>query len=182
MTDEFDKFIEEKTKKTESSFDPEKEKKEWFDYIDEFYNMLWTSLDKYRDSGKIIIEHYDVEISEEYLGTYTAKGLRLQVGNDVIKFIPIGTFLIGTKGRIDLEGPSKSFSFILVDKNSKGPNIQVKMYTSEEEKRKDEENEKSKPIVTPDWTWKLLKIDHDVEFVDLNNEIFLKCIMETVNG
>ena len=52
-------------------------------------------------------------------------------------FEPIGTLLIGTKGRIDMEGVKGRVQFILADKSSKGMKVNVSIsIDGENQKRK----------------------------------------------
>ena len=43
------------------------------------------------------------------------------MGNAEIIFTPIGTLLIGAKGRIDMTSNAGTVKFVLVDKNLSGP-------------------------------------------------------------
>ena len=46
-----------------------------------------------------------VNLTEEYLGKYSAKRLDIYVGSEIISLIPRGTLIMGSNGRIDMRGP-----------------------------------------------------------------------------
>ena len=59
-----------------------------------------------------------MELNEENIGTYTATRLKVVIGDEDITLTPIGTLLIGAKGRVDVEGSARTSRLILIDKNA----------------------------------------------------------------
>ena len=46
-----------------------------------------------------------MNLTDEYLGKYSAKRLDIYVGSEIISLIPRGTLIMGSNGRIDMRGP-----------------------------------------------------------------------------
>lgn len=165
------------SKSEEKEIDWQSQKEEWLGFINLFYTSLEQWLSPYKEQGKVSYEYKDLQLTEEYIGTYSAKAMTVDFAGQKLTFEPIGTLLIGTKGRIDMEGVKGRVQFILADKNSKGMNISVSI-TNNGEKPKEQEPQK-----TPDWTWKIvLRESRKVSFVDFNEENFFDALMEVVNG
>ena len=50
------------------------------------------------------------------------------------------------------------------------------------EKQKGIENEKKQPKVQIDWVWKITSNPPRIKYTELNQETFLQCLMEVING
>lgn len=95
---------------------------------------------------------------------------------------PIGTVLIGTKGRVDFSGRAGTVRFILADKSSSGPKFETRIFMSEEEKNKFEEQEKNNPKPEINWVWKISSDPPKITYTALNQDTFLQCLMQVING
>ena len=165
------------SKPDEKEIDWESQKREWLDFIEQFYKSLETWLSPYKEQGTVSYTYKDLELTEEYIGTYNVKVMTVDFAGQKLTLEPIGTLLIGTKGRIDMEGVKGSVQFILADKNSKGMKVSVSI-SMDGEKPKEKE-----PRKAPDWTWKIvLRESRKVSFVEFNEENFFDALMEIVNG
>ncbi|WP_446808937.1 hypothetical protein ACH50O_16990 [Methylomonas sp. 2BW1-5-20] len=164
-------------KSEEKEIDWQSEKSEWLKFIGQFYDLLEEWLSPYQKQGKVSYAYKELQLTEDYIGTYTVKAMTVDFAGQKLTFEPIGTLLIGTKGRIDMEGVKGRVQFILADKNSKGMKISVAISI-------DGETPKGKePQEIPDWTWKIvLRESRKVSFVDFNEENFFNALMEVVNG
>ncbi|MBN1006959.1 hypothetical protein [Amphritea pacifica] len=165
------------SKSEEKEIDWQSQKDEWLAFIDQFYNTLEQWLSPYKEQGAVSYSYKDLQLTEEYIGTYTVKVMTVDFAGQRLTFEPIGTLLIGTKGRIDMEGVKGRVQFILADKDSKGMKVSVSI-SIDGEKQKEKKNQK-----TPDWTWKIvLRESRKVSFVEFNEENFFDALMEIVNG
>ncbi|WP_447071735.1 hypothetical protein [Shewanella indica] len=165
------------SKSEEKEIDWQSQKDEWLAFIDQFYKALEQWLSPYKEQGTVSYSYKDLQLTEEYIGTYTVKVMTVDFAGQKITFEPIGTLLIGTKGRIDMEGVKGRVQFILADKDSKGMKVSVSI-SIDGEKPKEKKNQK-----TPDWTWKIvLRESRKVSFVEFNEENFFDALMEIVNG
>lgn len=165
------------SKSEEKEIDWQSQKDEWLEFIDQFYKTIEQWLSPYREQGTVSYSYKELQLTEEYIGTYTVKVMIVDFAGQKLTFEPIGTLLIGTKGRIDMEGVKGRVQFILADKDSKGMKVSVSISIDGE---KQEEKKKQK---TPDWTWKIvLRESRKVSFVEFNEGNFFDALMEIVNG
>lgn len=164
-------------KKKVVELDLEKEKLLWLDNIKKFYKLAKESLDKYIDNGTVTFRYIDRTLTEELLGTYPVQEVQITIGREVVKLCPIGTFLIGARGRIDMIGPKGKVRFTIVPPASTGPQVIVRI--------DDElENEQSSdPVVPPEmWVWKIATPPPRISYIDLTTETFQSALMEVING
>ena len=163
------------TMTSESDIDWGRQKKEWLNFIQVFYDSIERWLKPYVDQKKLEFKYTDINLSEEHLGTYSVKSMKIRFAEQLIKLEPIGTLLIGTKGRIDMEGPRGTVQFILADKNSKG--MRVNVYIGGMPQKKKEEPKE------PVWTWKIvLREQRRISYDEFNEDTFFNALMEVVNG
>lgn len=159
-----------------------KEKQDWLNFIDIFYKQVKSWLEDYHSKGLVKYSYTNKNITEENIGSYEVKKLDLTLAGSRVTFDPIGTLLIGAKGRIDLVGPKETIKFVLVDKSSKGLKFSftTTVITGNDTIDYSSKKENIKKI---DWTWKILtrhssKISYD-EFTEDN---FFEALMESING
>jgi len=86
--------------------------------ITDFYSLVQKWLQAYKKKGQATLEFIPYRLNEEYIGNYETKKLHLKLASQEVVFIPIGTRLFGSKGRIDMEGSVGKVKFLLTDKNS----------------------------------------------------------------
>lgn len=92
-------------KKEEAPVDWNKQKQDWLNFIDDFYSKITDWLEDYKKQDLVEFSYTDKSITEEYIGSYSVKKMDLKLVGNILTFEPIGTLLIGAKGRIDLIGP-----------------------------------------------------------------------------
>lgn len=97
----------------------------WLRELDALYSAMQEYLKSYIDSGEITIERRPVQLTEDYLGTYDADALFLCIGDDEVIAKPVGTLLIGSRGRVDLSGPRKTLRMVLLDNDSPAIKIDI---------------------------------------------------------
>ncbi|MBQ9525560.1 MAG: hypothetical protein IJR69_10660 [Bacteroidaceae bacterium] len=124
--EDFNKFLKalqdkEKAKRDKRrQFDPAERIYRFQTLVSEFFNTLET--DWFRDSvaeGLMTIEREQISISEDSLGIYNTEKCRLIMGAEKIEFIPIGTVLLGTDGRIDMVYKRNEVMFVHVGEKVK---------------------------------------------------------------
>ena len=105
--------------------------------------------------------------------------LLLWVSIFLITLSGIGTILIGgAKGRVDMTGNAGTIRLILAERNAIEPKIDVNVYFSSEKIRKKQDMEEKKP----DLVWKISTNPPKVKYSDLNQDTFLKCLIQVCNG
>jgi hypothetical protein len=51
------------------------------------------------DSGDVKLQNRDLEVTEEFVGTYTVPALDIFVGRERVEFRPMGVTVLGAEGR-----------------------------------------------------------------------------------
>lgn len=175
MNDNFDDFIRKQVRSSTgegTSLDLAKEKETWLTKIDKLYELVHQSLRNYIDDGSINVEVTDFPLHEQLLGSYTAKAARIMVGRQVVTLKPVGTFLIGARGRVDMTGPRGITKFVIVP-----PNAQRVQVTITEVKPGDRPKP-AEPTAPPEtWVWKIATPPPRITYTELNAESFRSALM-----
>ncbi len=95
---------------------------EWQENLKVLYGTIESYLQPFTENGKIKITYRDVQLYEDGLGDYTVQEAAITLGEKTLSLKPIGTLLIGAKGRVDLTGAYGSAKLIFAD-FSKFPEI-----------------------------------------------------------
>ena len=129
---------------------------EWKTYVSKLYDQVEHWIKKSGVSQKVQIERELISISENYIGSYKIDQLLLKVGDNIIRFIPQGRLIIGSRGRVDIVCGSKKVLLLLLGKNAK-PSITVQEFhsKSEYEKHQKTESKKVKKNPSQDLVWKI---------------------------
>jgi len=154
----FEQFLE--TQQRLLPMDASERRTWWLERLEEFYALIESFLTDYIHSQKISITRMKLQINEELTGPYDATALTVHVGANEVNLRPIGTYLIGARGRVDLVGPVGKVHFVLVEKDAKSPTDGTSL----------------------SWEWKISTRPPKIKYFDVNREIFLDALMEVVNG
>jgi hypothetical protein len=176
---QFDEFVKREQQQS-VSFNPEFEKEEWLRSLDALYTRIESFLQEYISSGEVKREYRPVDLTEEYIGSYAAKEMVLSIGRRKVRLTPVGTFIIGAKGRVDLTGPNGSFQIMLVDsKVTKTSDLIQVTVTVGNKSPKPKSPEQPKDI---QWEWKTVTRPPERRFIELTQEVFFELVMEAANG
>jgi hypothetical protein len=124
--EDFNKFLKalqdkEKAKRDKRrQFDPAERIYRFQTLVSDFFDTLETEW--FRDSvaeGLMTIEREQISICEDSLGRYNTEKCRLIMGAEKIEFVPIGTVLLGTDGRIDMVYKRNEVMFVHVGEKVK---------------------------------------------------------------
>ena len=130
VAETFDDFVKQRTDLARQSAEAVNSKEtlaDWLRELNALYSTMEGFLQSYTESGQIKIERRPVQLTEEYLGTYDAEALAMLIGNDEVTAQPVGTLLIGSRGRVDLSGFRKTLRIVLLEKG--GPMMMKKKIT-----------------------------------------------------
>lgn len=106
ILDSFGELLVKKTQEVEANkIIWEERKSTWLKSIDELYKEINFWLSDFQKAELLKIKEKEIELNEEYIGKYKTKRLEIYLGNDIITFTPKGTLIIGSYGRIDMNGP-----------------------------------------------------------------------------
>lgn len=179
---EFDRFLEDhETYRPElvGQVDPQEQLNEWLEYIETLYNKVENWLDDYIKKGRVALTYEELNITEELIGNYTVKQMNLSFAGNTIKLKPVGTMLIGTRGRVDIEGGVSKIRLLLIDKKTKElaqNKASSSYYVCEPEMEYDAEYKNDL------WRWKIATAPPNVAYIELNEETFFDALLEIANG
>jgi len=163
--------------KKQSEIDWDAQKKEFLDFIKEFYSSIEGWIQPYVDQGKLTYDYKTITLSEDNIGTYDVEKMNINFAGQQVKIEPVGTLLIGTKGRIDMEGARGRVQFILADKDSKGIRVNASI-SIDRAPKKEQQN-----VKIPSWTWKIVLRDSKmISYEDFTEGNFFNGLMEIING
>lgn len=79
-------------------------KDQWVRAVGSLYALVQTMLRESVESRDVSLRTFDVEVTEDFIGTYTIPALELSVGGEWVEFRPKGITIIGAAGRVDIRG------------------------------------------------------------------------------
>jgi hypothetical protein len=176
----FDEFVKSQQVPEHPEIDWNQRRDEWLQNLNDLYSRIQGFLKEYIDSGQMQFESSSIELYEENIGRYAARQVTLKIGRKQVKFQPVGTLLIGSKGRVDVVGPGVTDArLVLIDSKATHASDMVRVYVSLDGKP---------PIVPKDepreikWEWKMVTRPPERRFIELTQETFFQMIMEVANG
>ncbi len=177
----------------DEAIDWNKERDDWLGYLQELYARIAEYLDEYIKGGTIKLRDSMIELNEENIGAYKAKRLVIAIGAQEIVFTPVGTLLIGSKGRVDVEGSAGKSRLVLIDKNLTYSRNMFRVTVTDNPPGVTTStfppggNSMPSPEPTPspneiEWAWKIVTRPPAMQFTELNKETFFEMLMEVSNG
>lgn len=126
MSDRFMQFVQEQRRQAEmdaAAMTPERDKQRWLEHLQRLDDQVRAWLSEYIEAGAVEVVTEPIVVQEEQVGQYQAPQAKIHVGSHTVKLKPIGAFLIGAYGRVDMEGPRGICRLILVPENANTPRI-----------------------------------------------------------
>lgn len=179
---DFDKYLEQKQKahKGVIGIDWESKKNEWLENLEKLYKLIQDSMEEYIQKGLVEIDYDNIELIEELIGTYKARRMIIKAAGEVVRLRPIGTNLIGAKGRVDMSGKSGSVKIVLVDSRMKGVSDYIKITVHEDSEPLKDIHQHEETNVT--WEWKFVTAPPTRKYQPVNEATIYSAIMELTNG
>ncbi len=178
---DFDRFVQRKMAEAVdvTAFDSQRQLEEWRRYLVELYKKVSDFLNPYTQDESAQIEFRDIELNEDFSGPYTVQQMFIHIGNSTITLRPIGTMLIGSKGRVDVQGPRGTARLVLVNKYVSNARqlVQVKVL--------DPNSSSPPPEPKPDsieWAWKIATPPPEMTFTDLTKNSFFDLILSVADA
>lgn len=173
---DLEKFLNSKedAKEQVKNFDWEAEKQEWLNELENLYNMIENWLKPLEEKNKVKFEYKEISLIEENIGAYKAKELILHLLDQKVTLEPVGTLIIGAKGRINMIGAQGSIMILLVRKNATGPRVKITINGIGNETKVEEEQPKI------EWAWKLATTPPKIQYHQLNEDSFSDALMAIV--
>jgi len=174
---DFETFLEKQASedKRNKTIDWTKETQDWLGQIDEFYRTVLGWLKEYVDEGRIQILFDPTTLNEEYIGSYETQRLLLRMASHEVVFAPIGTLLVGARGRIDMTGIAGTVRFVLVDKEMAGMSITVRESTDKDAQGTGKDKKQI------NWMWKISTPPPSINLIELNAESFFDSLLQIMN-
>lgn len=171
MTDRFRQFVLDQKMQADAdaaALTPEQDKQRWLENLQNLSCMVQEWLAEYAAEGVITVQTEDILLNEQQVGHYKAPLVKIRVGSHLVKLKPIGTFLIGAYGRVDMEGPRGVCRLTLVPANASGPKIVF--------------NTDLPPDQPVALAWKIATPPPTTKYIDLTRDAFLDEMMRVVQG
>lgn len=148
---------------------------EWLKAIDSFYDQIEHYLRPYTNQKSIVLSYENRDAYEDLLGKYSIKIAEIKIGRKRVKIVPIGKFVVGAYGRIDMLGNLGKLRFVLVDK------AQTEMPGELKNKPNRRKSIESKGAQGKQLEWKIAT-NPPVRLLDLNEDSFLEAVMDISNA
>lgn len=163
-------------------FDPQQRLREWLGYLDVLYTQIDGYLQTYIERDAVKIARSQVTLNEEFIGVYQASTATLTIGCSIVTFTPIGTFVIGGKGRVDVHGPMGKARLALVDKKVNDVRDYIDVMSSTRRAAGSSFDPRAsrldrEPI---EWVWKISTPAPETEFIALAQDEFFEMIQALV--
>jgi hypothetical protein len=181
---DFDAFVKRQQIKEQeegAALDSKQELEQWLGYLGALYKQIQEYLASYTKNESAKIEYQDIHLNEDFIGPYSARKMLLKIGPSTVAFTPVGTMLIGTKGRVDVEGPLGAARLSLVNK----------LVTSARQLVLAPVRRVGDPPPAPpspeavnaiQWTWKISTPPPEMKFIELTQDTFFDMIIAVANA
>jgi hypothetical protein len=174
---EFDAFVkgEQAAAAQGKEIDWAREREEWLGYLAELYAKVESFLAEYI-SHEITATYRDIGLNEENIGSYKARQMVLKIGRQEITLTPVGTLIVGMKGRVDIVGRAGEARLVLVDDRSSAIRVNVSIGSRYVPQPVEAAQEKIK------WVWKIATRPPAVQYIELTQDSLRRTLMEVANG
>ncbi len=192
---DFDQFIKrQQSNANEVAINWDQERDDWLACLSGLYAEIEALLGKYIASGQIRPEFKQIELNEENIGSYTAREMILKIGRQDVVLRPVGTLLIGFKGRVDVEGPAGRRQIALVDSRALGVADLIHVSVTGGERSPRLPKKKLKPeekiaevedaIDQKDthWAWRIVTPPPERRFEKITQQSLFQLILDVANA
>ena len=184
MDTSFDNFVRREQQAVniadEKPMDWQAEKNNWLEYLDELFAQVRGYLKPYVDEGQVVIDHHSIDLNEDNIGLYSVPEMIIIIGSKTIKLEPIGTFIIGSKGRVDVVGPVARAQLLLLNSEVRSMSQLIHVSVSMNSGPSLPPAPKSTSEVK--WVWRIVTRPPEREILEVNKENFLSLLVEIANG
>ncbi|MGO9637376.1 MAG: hypothetical protein ACLPSO_05475, partial [Terracidiphilus sp.] len=172
----FDEFVKSQQVPEHPEIDWNQMRDEWLQHLDELYDRIHGFLKEYIDSGQMQLEFNSIELNEDNIGRYTARQVTLKIGRKQVRFQPVGTLLLGSRGRVDVIGAGITEArLVLVNKKFVSASDVIRISINFEGKLPSPPENEPNNI---ELAWKIVTRPPDRRFIELTQETLFKMIME----
>ena len=102
------------------SINLEKRKSEWLSSLESLFTQIKGWLAEPIAQNLMTLKEKSITLNEYRVGSYKAPKLILHIGHDTVDIEPVGTIILGAKGRVDVKTSGVSFKIVLTDEETWG--------------------------------------------------------------
>jgi hypothetical protein len=180
----FDEFVRREQQATtsvnETPIDWLREKNDWLRHVNELFTKVAGFLREYVTAGQVAIDHGQIELNEDNIGPYVAPTMIVKIGRKTITMEPVGTLLIGSKGRVDVVGPLGRVQLLLLDSQVRALSDLIHVSVSIE--GRPQSPPASKHGAEIKWAWRIVTKPPRTALLEVNRDNFLSLLTELANG
>lgn len=179
----FDEFVkrEAEAKRSEEKVDWAKEREKWLSDLSSLYASVRSFLKPYIDQGQVQVDQSaTVSITEEHIGQYQAPQMVISIGRKQVVLRPVGTLLIGSRGRVDVLGPFGQGTLILLSDRIKQLSDMIHVSVNTSGKLATPKPDKEANRIN--WVWRILGRPPERKIAEFTRENFLDMLTEISNG
>jgi hypothetical protein len=178
-TKEFERFVaSQQGTDTDTDIDWIQMREEWLRDLDSLHRKIVAFLQDYIEAGSIKYSLTKVEVTEPEIGTYLADRMDISIGKQHVSLAPVGTLLVGYKGRVDAEGSAGRAQIVLVNESAKSAADLIKVTINAKGNLPSSPSEQKKIA----WVWKIVTNTPPRKFVVLDKESLFALLMEIANA
>lgn len=156
------------------------EKDDWLRHLNELFTTVSGFLHEYVIAGQVAVAHDQIELNEDNIGPYFAPMLTVKIGRKTIKLEPVGTLLIGSKGRVDVVGPLGRVQLLLLDSEVHSLSDLIHVSIDVDSHAPLQPPSKHKSEIK--WTWRILTKPPNPAILEVNRDNLLRLLTELANG
>jgi hypothetical protein len=178
----FDQLVEEEqeAKQAQTAVDWESERERWLHDLSKLYGQIQQFLEAYIEKGQVQIRLDDVWLDEENIGRYKAPRMTIVIGRKTVTVQPIGTLLIGSKGRVDIIGPAGQARLLLL--NNKVSHLSQLIHVTVRLESSPAVPAPASSQAEVNWVWRIVSRPPSADVIELTRESFLNLLAEVSNG
>ena len=154
---------------------------EWLRNLTALYKQIEAALEKYVIEKQVSINYRPFTLVEESIGEYSANKMIVKFVQREIVFEPVGTMLIGAKGRVDVIGPFGKTPIMLLNSKARRLSDMIKITVSIGGMPPPALTPQTKPDAVT-WEWRIVSTSPSRELIPLNDEVILGLLLEMANG
>jgi hypothetical protein len=179
-TEDFAKFVADQQEAgVDTKIDWAGMRDEWLRDLGAFHEKIVDFLQEYIDGGAITYDFTEIELAEPDIGRYLARRMDIKIGKQRVSLVPVGTLLVGCKGRVDAVGSAGRAQILLVDERARSAADLIRITVNVKGSVPPSPPAGKPPI---SWAWKILTNAVQRRFVDLDRESFFALLMEIANA
>lgn len=171
-------------------FNYEEDKQKWLQSVKELYQNITAWLKPLTDkpNSNIKISFEKTILNEEHIGDYEIDKMYIDIKGQRVVLQPLGTWIIGSRGRVDMIGTYGKILFTYVDERLTKPKVTVRLYSSSEEpysygkKIKEEAIEDIIRDASVGYAWKIMTPAPNVQYIPLNEETFSDSLLSVIKN